>query len=64
MPREILLGSNADQNLGLTQAMAMEVAEHKITVNAYAPGIVGKLHQRSGLVKALLTKNQALPCGI
>jgi NAD(P)-dependent dehydrogenase (short-subunit alcohol dehydrogenase family) len=31
---------------GLTQAMAMEVAEHGITVNAYAPGIVGKcLHK-------------------
>ncbi|EKG14124.1 Short-chain dehydrogenase/reductase SDR [Macrophomina phaseolina MS6] len=26
---------------GLTQAMAMEMAQHKITVNAYAPGIVG-----------------------
>lgn len=26
---------------GLTQAYAMELAEHKITVNAYAPGIVG-----------------------
>ncbi|KAL5355033.1 hypothetical protein BJX96DRAFT_161498 [Aspergillus floccosus] len=26
---------------GLTQAMAMEMASHKITVNAYAPGIVG-----------------------
>jgi acetoin reductase-like protein len=26
---------------GLTQAMAMELAPHKITVNAYAPGIVG-----------------------
>jgi len=26
---------------GLTQAFAMEMAEHKITVNAYAPGIVG-----------------------
>ncbi|KAK7708380.1 hypothetical protein SLS57_008961 [Botryosphaeria dothidea] len=26
---------------GLTQAMAMEMAPHKITVNAYAPGIVG-----------------------
>ncbi|KAL4908553.1 hypothetical protein BDW74DRAFT_101730 [Aspergillus multicolor] len=25
---------------GLTQAMAMEMARHKITVNAYAPGIV------------------------
>ncbi|KAL2794902.1 hypothetical protein BJX66DRAFT_186690 [Aspergillus keveii] len=26
---------------GLTQAMSMEMAPHKITVNAYAPGIVG-----------------------
>jgi NAD(P)-dependent dehydrogenase (short-subunit alcohol dehydrogenase family) len=26
---------------GLTQAFAMEMATHKITVNAYAPGIVG-----------------------
>ncbi|KAL9599100.1 MAG: hypothetical protein Q9219_004058 [cf. Caloplaca sp. 3 TL-2023] len=26
---------------GLTQAMAMEMASHGITVNAYAPGIVG-----------------------
>ncbi|KAB2574357.1 Short-chain dehydrogenase/reductase SDR [Lasiodiplodia theobromae] len=26
---------------GLTQVMAMEMATHKITVNAYAPGIVG-----------------------
>jgi short-subunit dehydrogenase len=26
---------------GLTQAFAMEMAEHKITVSAYAPGIVG-----------------------
>ncbi|KAF9891885.1 hypothetical protein FE257_002847 [Aspergillus nanangensis] len=26
---------------GMTQAMAMEMAPHKITVNAYAPGIVG-----------------------
>lgn len=26
---------------GLTQAFAMEMAGHKITVNAYAPGIVG-----------------------
>lgn len=26
---------------GLTQALAMEMARHKITVNAYAPGIVG-----------------------
>ncbi|TVY19951.1 Diacetyl reductase [(S)-acetoin forming] [Lachnellula arida] len=26
---------------GFTQAFAMEMAEHKITVNAYAPGVVG-----------------------
>ena len=26
---------------GLTQAMAMEMAPHRITVNSYAPGIVG-----------------------
>jgi NAD(P)-dependent dehydrogenase (short-subunit alcohol dehydrogenase family) len=26
---------------GMTQAFAMELATHKITVNAYAPGIVG-----------------------
>lgn len=26
---------------GFTQAFAMELATHKITVNAYAPGIVG-----------------------
>ena len=26
---------------GFTQAFAMEMAEHKITVNGYAPGIVG-----------------------
>ncbi|KAE8150830.1 hypothetical protein BDV25DRAFT_104914 [Aspergillus avenaceus] len=26
---------------GLTQALALEIAPHKITVNAYAPGIVG-----------------------
>jgi len=26
---------------GLTQAFAMEMSEHNITVNAYAPGIVG-----------------------
>jgi NAD(P)-dependent dehydrogenase (short-subunit alcohol dehydrogenase family) len=26
---------------GFTQAFAMEMAQHKITVNGYAPGIVG-----------------------
>lgn len=26
---------------GFTQVMAMELAQHKITVNAYAPGVVG-----------------------
>jgi NAD(P)-dependent dehydrogenase (short-subunit alcohol dehydrogenase family) len=26
---------------GLTSSYAMELAEHHITVNAYAPGIVG-----------------------
>ncbi|RFA08567.1 diacetyl reductase [Subtercola boreus] len=45
---------------GLTQAAAMEWAEHKITVNAYGPGIVGtamwdlideKLGARDGLEK-------------
>ncbi|GJC84824.1 diacetyl reductase [(S)-acetoin forming] [Colletotrichum liriopes] len=45
---------------GLTQASAMEYAEHNITVNAYAPGIVGtamwdlideKLGERTGAKK-------------
>ncbi|KAF2456120.1 acetoin reductase [Lineolata rhizophorae] len=45
---------------GLTQCMAMELAEYKITANAYAPGIVGtamwdlideKLGERSGRPK-------------
>ncbi|KAF2432478.1 acetoin dehydrogenase-like protein [Tothia fuscella] len=45
---------------GLTQAFAMEMAEHKIIVNAYAPGIVGtamwdlideKLGEKSGRKK-------------
>ncbi|GIZ36856.1 hypothetical protein CKM354_000032200 [Cercospora kikuchii] len=45
---------------GLTQAYAMEMAEHHITVNAYAPGIVGtamwdlideKLGEKSGVKK-------------
>jgi acetoin reductase-like protein len=45
---------------GLTQAMAMEVAEHNITCNAYAPGIVGtamwdlideKLGEKAGMKK-------------
>ncbi|KDN66770.1 putative acetoin reductase [Colletotrichum sublineola] len=45
---------------GLTQASAMEYAEHNITVNAYAPGIVGtamwdlideKMGERTGAKK-------------
>jgi len=45
---------------GFTQAFAMEMAEHKITVNAYAPGIVGtamwdlideELGKKSGMKK-------------
>lgn len=45
---------------GFTQAFAMEMATHKITVNAYAPGIVGtamwdmideELGKRSGVAK-------------
>jgi NAD(P)-dependent dehydrogenase (short-subunit alcohol dehydrogenase family) len=45
---------------GMTQAFAMEMAEHKITVNAYAPGIVGtamwdlideKMGERTGAKK-------------
>jgi NAD(P)-dependent dehydrogenase (short-subunit alcohol dehydrogenase family) len=45
---------------GMTQAFAMEMAEHKITVNAYAPGIVGtamwdlideKLGEKTGVKK-------------
>jgi NAD(P)-dependent dehydrogenase (short-subunit alcohol dehydrogenase family) len=44
----------------MTQAFAMEMAEHKITVNAYAPGIVGtamwdlideKMGERTGAKK-------------
>lgn len=44
----------------MTQAFAMEMAEHKITVNAYAPGIVGtamwdlideKLGEKTGMKK-------------
>ena len=34
---------------GLSQAYAMEMAPHNITVNAYAPGIVGKLICSIGL---------------
>lgn len=37
---------------GLTQAFAMEMAEHKITVNAYAPGIVG-----TGMTPAALLRS-------
>ncbi|KAF1912878.1 acetoin dehydrogenase-like protein [Ampelomyces quisqualis] len=45
---------------GMTQAFAMEMAAHKITVNAYAPGIVGtamwdlidqKLGEKTGVKK-------------
>lgn len=51
---------------GLTQAMAMEMAEHGITCNAYAPGIVGtamwdlideKLGERSGKQKGETIKH-------
>jgi NAD(P)-dependent dehydrogenase (short-subunit alcohol dehydrogenase family) len=50
---------------GLTQAFAMEMAEHKITVNAYAPGIVGtamwdlideKLAEKAGRQKGDMIK--------
>lgn len=50
---------------GLTQAMAMEMAEHKITVNGYAPGIVGtamwelideKLAEKKGAKKGEMLK--------
>lgn len=50
---------------GLTQAFAMEMAEHKITVNAYAPGIVGtamwdlideELGKKSGAKKGEMIK--------
>ncbi|KAE9984948.1 hypothetical protein BLS_000527 [Venturia inaequalis] len=50
---------------GLTQAFAMEMAEHKITVNAYAPGIVGtamwdlideELAKKSGAKKGEMIK--------
>ncbi|KAF2127797.1 3-oxoacyl-reductase [Dothidotthia symphoricarpi CBS 119687] len=50
---------------GFTQAFAIEMAEHKITVNAYAPGIVGtamwdlideKLGERTGAKKGDMIK--------
>ncbi|QDS70834.1 hypothetical protein FKW77_005078 [Venturia effusa] len=50
---------------GMTQAFAMEMAEHKITVNAYAPGIVGtamwdlideELAKKSGAQKGEMIK--------
>jgi NAD(P)-dependent dehydrogenase (short-subunit alcohol dehydrogenase family) len=50
---------------GMTQAFAMEMAEHNITVNAYAPGIVGtkmwdeideKLAEKAGRKKGEMIK--------
>jgi len=50
---------------GMTQAFAMEMAEHNITVNAYAPGIVGtamwdlideKLAEKAGRKKGDMIK--------
>ncbi|KAL8822598.1 MAG: hypothetical protein Q9191_006669 [Dirinaria sp. TL-2023a] len=59
---------------GLTQAFAMEVARHSITVNAYAPGIVGtamwdeideKMGQISGAAKGETLKQYSggIPLG-
>lgn len=53
---------------GLTQSFAVEMAEHKITVNAYAPGIVGtamwdlideKLGEKTGAKKGDTIKKYA-----
>ncbi|KAK6221061.1 hypothetical protein LQW54_001634 [Pestalotiopsis sp. IQ-011] len=46
---------------GLTQAYASEVAEHHITVNAYAPGIVGTAMW--DLIDAELAKKYGVPQG-
>ncbi|KAI0125686.1 hypothetical protein BJ170DRAFT_702736 [Xylariales sp. AK1849] len=46
---------------GLTQAYAMELAEYNITVNAYAPGIVGTAMWE--LIDAELAKKKGRPKG-
>jgi NAD(P)-dependent dehydrogenase (short-subunit alcohol dehydrogenase family) len=46
---------------GLTQAYAMELAEHHITVNAYAPGIVGTAMWE--LIDGKLAKKHGTPKG-
>lgn len=46
---------------GLTQAYAMELAEHNITVNAYAPGIVGTAMWE--LIDSGLAKKNGTPKG-
>src|ERR1700712_3498341 len=46
---------------GFTQAFAMEMAEHKITVNGYAPGIVGTAMW--DLIDAELAKKKGQPRG-
>lgn len=40
---------------GLTQAFALELAPHKITVNAYAPGVVG-----TGMLDMIKTEMEKL----
>ncbi|WP_312179567.1 acetoin reductase [Arthrobacter sp.] len=46
---------------GLTQAAAMEFAKHKITVNAYAPGVVGTAMW--DLIDERLTERDGTPRG-
>ncbi|KAF3016211.1 hypothetical protein E8E14_011438 [Neopestalotiopsis sp. 37M] len=46
---------------GLTQAYASELAEHHITVNAYAPGIIGTAMWE--LIDAELAKKSGVPKG-
>jgi len=46
---------------GLTQAAAMEWAKHKITVNAYCPGIVGTAMW--DLIDEKLSKEEGIPRG-